>query len=69
MIEPNTIYFVGSGPGDPELITLKAKKLLENADVVVIQDRYSIQNYLNLLKKTQLFMMRLFWIELKFMKY
>ena len=35
MIEPNTIYFVGSGPGDPELITLKAKKLLENADVVV----------------------------------
>ena len=29
MIEPNTIYFVGSGPGDPELITLKAKKLLE----------------------------------------
>lgn len=35
MIEPNTIYFVGSGPGDPELITLKAKKLLENADVIV----------------------------------
>ena len=35
MIEPNTIYFVGSGPGDPELITLKAKKLMENADVIV----------------------------------
>ncbi|TLX66394.1 MAG: precorrin-4 C(11)-methyltransferase [Thaumarchaeota archaeon] len=35
MIEPNTIYFVGSGPGDPELITLKAKKLLENADIIV----------------------------------
>src|SRR6185312_4344849 len=35
MIEPNTIYFVGSGPGDPELITLKAKNLMENADVIV----------------------------------
>ena len=35
MIESNTIYFVGSGPGDPELITLKAKNLMENADVIV----------------------------------
>lgn len=35
MIEPNTIYFVGSGPGDPELITIKAKKLIENADIIV----------------------------------
>lgn len=34
-IEPNTVYFVGSGPGDPSLITIKAKELLENADVVV----------------------------------
>jgi precorrin-4/cobalt-precorrin-4 C11-methyltransferase len=35
MIENNTVYFVGSGPGDPELITIKAKKLLENADLVI----------------------------------
>ena len=34
-IESNTVYFVGSGPGDPSLITLKAKELLENADVIV----------------------------------
>ena len=35
MIESNTVYFVGSGPGDPELITIKAKKLLEKADLVI----------------------------------
>jgi precorrin-4/cobalt-precorrin-4 C11-methyltransferase len=35
VIESNTVYFVGSGPGDPELITIKAKKILELADVVI----------------------------------
>ncbi|MEE9615078.1 MAG: precorrin-4 C(11)-methyltransferase [Thermodesulfobacteriota bacterium] len=35
MAEVSTIYFVGAGPGDPELITVKGKKLLEEADVVV----------------------------------
>ena len=29
------VYFVGSGPGDPELITLKAKSLVETADVII----------------------------------
>lgn len=29
------IYFVGAGPGDPELITIKGKKLLEMADCVI----------------------------------
>ncbi len=31
----NKIYFVGAGPGHPELITLKGKRLLEQADVIV----------------------------------
>ena len=29
------IYFIGAGPGDPELITLKAQKLIAAADVII----------------------------------
>ncbi len=29
------IYFVGAGPGDPELITVKGRRLLEEADRIV----------------------------------
>ncbi|MGO9378858.1 MAG: precorrin-4 C(11)-methyltransferase [Dissulfurispiraceae bacterium] len=29
------VYFIGAGPGDPELITLKGKRLLEVADVII----------------------------------
>lgn len=29
------VYFIGAGPGDPELITIKGKKLIDKADVVI----------------------------------
>ena len=29
------ISFIGAGPGDPELLTIKGKKLIDGADVIV----------------------------------
>lgn len=29
------VYFIGAGPGDPELITVKAVKIIEQADVII----------------------------------
>ncbi len=31
----NRVYFIGAGPGEPELITLKGRRLLDEADVVI----------------------------------
>lgn len=33
--QSNPVLFVGAGPGDPELITVKGKKALENADLII----------------------------------
>ena len=48
------VFFVGCGPGDPELITIKAKKLIQRADVVVFSGSLIPPAILKLCKKGKL---------------
>jgi len=49
------VFFVGCGPGDPELITVKAKKLIQKADVVVYSGSLIPDPILKLCKKGKLY--------------
>jgi precorrin-4/cobalt-precorrin-4 C11-methyltransferase len=48
------VYFIGCGPGDPELITIKAKKLIQKADVVVYSGSLIPPEIIKICKNAQL---------------
>jgi len=47
----NIVFICGAGPGDPELITVKAMKLLKNCDVVFYDRLVSKEIMLKFLAK------------------
>lgn len=49
------VYFVGCGPGDPELLTVKAKKLIQKADIVVYSGSLIPNDIVHLCKKAKLY--------------
>jgi precorrin-4/cobalt-precorrin-4 C11-methyltransferase len=38
IVNSGKVYIIGAGPGDPELLTLKAKRIIELADVIIYAD-------------------------------
>ena len=44
------IHFVGAGPGDPDLITLKGRRLLENTDICIYAGSLVSKEHLDFLK-------------------
>ena len=52
MVKPQgKVYFIGAGPGAPELLTLKAKRLIEEADVVIYADSLVPESIADFAKK------------------
>jgi uroporphyrin-III C-methyltransferase len=37
-MKPGKVWLIGAGPGDPELLTLKAVRALKEADVILVDD-------------------------------
>nr|AIE97287.1 Precorrin-4 C11-methyltransferase (cobM, cbiF) [uncultured marine thaumarchaeote AD1000_96_F07] len=62
------VYFVGCGPGDPDLITIKAKKLVQKADVIVYSGSLIPSEILKYNKKGKNMMQRNLFVK-KFLIY
>lgn len=49
------LYFIGAGPGDPELITVKGKRIISEADVIIYAGSLVNPEVLNCRKMMLLF--------------
>ena len=49
---PGKVYFIGGGPEDPELLTLKAKRIIESADVIIYADSLVHPSVVNFARPT-----------------
>lgn len=49
------VYFIGAGPGDVDLITVKGRKILEKADVVIYAGSLVSKEHLNFCKEGAIF--------------
>ena len=52
---PGIVYLVGAGPGDPELLTLKALRLIKSCDALVHDALVSAQIIQETTKNTEIF--------------
>jgi precorrin-4/cobalt-precorrin-4 C11-methyltransferase len=46
------VYFIGVGPGDPELLTIKGQRIIQTADVIIYADSLIPTEMLRLAKPT-----------------
>lgn len=49
------IYFIGAGPGDPNLLTLKAARIIKRADIIIYAGSLVNKDILKFAKKARLY--------------